>query len=103
LVHNKGQIIIIIIIIIMIIIIDLSARYDFVPVAIESHGPLCSKAAEFLSALGRRITANTLEMRESSYLFQRLSITLQRFNAVCISDTFSSRSIGILRPSLLIQ
>lgn len=71
--------------------IDLSARYDFVPVAIESHGPLGSKAAEFLSALGRRITANTLDMRESSYLFQRLSIALQRFNAVCISDTFCIR------------
>ena len=68
--------------------VDLSARYDFVPIAIKSHGSLGSKAMAFLSALGRRITTNTLDVRESSYLFQRVSIALQRFNAVCVSDTF---------------
>jgi hypothetical protein len=27
-------------------------------------------------------------MQETSHLFQRLSVALQRFNAVCVSDTF---------------
>ena len=38
--------------------------------------------------LGRRITMSTSDARETSFLFQRISVTLQRLNAVCVSDTF---------------
>jgi hypothetical protein len=68
--------------------IDLAVRYEFVPIAIESHGVFSSKASSFLTDLGRRISVVTADMRETSFLFQRLSIALQRFNAVCVRDTF---------------
>ena len=68
--------------------IELSNRYHFFPIAIESHGPLSNKATSFLSDLGRRITVSTSDARETSFLFQRISMALQRFNAVCVNDTF---------------
>ena len=67
---------------------DLCSQYEFVPVAIETLGPLNSKATAFLSDLGRRITASTADPRETGFLYQRLSVALQRFNAVCVYDTF---------------
>jgi hypothetical protein len=66
----------------------LAQRYDFVPVAVESHGSFSTAAMCFLKDLGRRITAVTADARETSFLFQRLSVALQRFNAVCVRDTF---------------
>ncbi len=67
-----------------------SQRFYFVPVAAESHGSLSCKVAVFLKQLGRRITDNTLDPRESSFLFQPLSVALVHFNAVCLLDTFAS-------------
>ena len=40
------------------------------------------------SELGRRICVHTADAREtSSYLFQRISIMLRRFNSVLLHDT----------------
>ena len=66
----------------------LSERYVFVPIAIESRGPLGSKATSFLSELGCKITAATSDVKEPSHLYQRISVALQRFNAICIYNTF---------------
>ena len=38
----------------------------------------------FLCELGRRITQCTDDHRESAFLFQRLSILIQRYNAVAV-------------------
>ena len=67
---------------------ELSNRFHFFPIAIESHGPISIKATSFLSDLGRRITMSTSDARETSFLFQHISVTLQRLNAECVSDTF---------------
>ena len=60
----------------------------FVPIAIEPLGPLGSRAASFLSELGRRITAATSDVIETGYLYQKISVALQRFNAIYIYNTF---------------
>ena len=59
----------------------------YVPIAIESLGPLGSKATSFLFELGGRITATTSDVKETSYLHHRISVALQRFNAICIYNT----------------
>jgi len=41
-----------------------------------------------LSGLGRRIADVSRETREGSFLFQRLSVLIQRFNAVLLHDCF---------------
>ena len=41
-----------------------------------------------LSALGRRITLISNEPRETNYLFQRVSVLIQRYNAVAFRGSF---------------
>ena len=68
----------------------LSLSHTFIPIAIETMGPIGSKALSFLQELGRRLTVATGNPRETVFLYQRLSVALQRFNAVCIHGTFDS-------------
>jgi len=56
----------------------------FVPIAVETMGAINRVGKEFLSDLGRRITQMTNEKREGAFLFQRLSMVIQRYNAVAI-------------------
>jgi len=44
---------------------------------------------DFLCELGRRITQCTDDHRESAFLFQRLSVLIQRYNAVAVLGTFA--------------
>jgi len=37
---------------------------------------------------GRRLSESTDDSRETAFLFQRLSVTIQRFNSVLIQETF---------------
>ena len=64
----------------------------FVPLAIETLGPVNSSALSFLSQLGRRLAAASGDPRETSFLFQRLSMTVQRFNCVAFHDSFVAPS-----------
>jgi len=52
-------------------------------------GAINSDGIEFLGELGIRITHITDDKRESAFLFQRLSVAVQRYNAVAIKGTFA--------------
>ena len=67
---------------------SLSHSYEFFPVAIETLGPLSASCQTFLSDIGRRIAQRTSDPRETMFLFQRISVAIQRFNAVCLANTF---------------
>ena len=54
----------------------------------ESFGLICAEALTFLSELGRRITVVTGDLRETTFLFQRLSIAIQRFNCILFKSFF---------------
>ena len=58
--------------------------YLFIPVAIETLGSYCSDALHFLQELGRRICRVTDDKKETTYLFQRLSVAIQRGNAASV-------------------
>jgi len=47
-------------------------------------------AVELVQEIGRRITLVTEDSRERAFLFQRLSIALQRGNAVSFLSTFTA-------------
>src|SRR6218665_1194845 len=49
-----------------------------------------SEGLNFISELGQRLTDMTLEKFETSYLFQRLSVAVQRGNTICFSSTIAS-------------
>ena len=59
------------------------------PIAVETLGPINRAGREFLVELGRRGAAVSGDPREITYLFQRLSICTQRFNAVAFRGTFT--------------
>ena len=71
---------------------DLLQYYDFVAVAVETFGAWSTSALDFIKSLGRRITEVTGEKLETAYLLQRLSVTIQRCNAVCFAGSFKSDS-----------
>ena len=43
----------------------------------------------FLSNLGNKICASSGEDKETSFLFQRISVLIQRFNSMVLHDSFT--------------
>ena len=72
----------------------MATKHIFLPPAFETLGPICLKALAFLKELGRRLTLATDDMRETAFLFQKLSVAIKRYNAVCFANTFSSFQCG---------
>ena len=54
----------------------------------EFFGPTCAKELTFLSELGRRMFVVTENMRKKIFLFQCLSIAIQRFNCILFKGSF---------------
>ena len=67
---------------------DLPSQYSFQPIAFENLGPASSSTATFLSFLGGRISMRSGEAKEEAFLWQRISLCLQRFNAILIHQSF---------------
>ena len=59
---------------------QLSATHIFTPLAIETAGTWHHQAVELVQELGRRATITTGDSRETTYLFQQLSVALQKGN-----------------------
>ena len=57
---------------------SLAQSYLFVAVAVETMGAINKDGMDFLRDLGRRITQSTDDHRECAFLFQRLSMLIQR-------------------------
>jgi len=56
--------------------------------AIETLGPLNESSCEFLNIRGRKIGDNTGDHWSTSFLFQRIAVLDQRFNAYFLNDSF---------------
>jgi len=68
----------------------LANSFIFQPIAIESHCASTLCALSFLTTLGERLTGSSVDLREISYLLQRLSAIIQRFNSVLIHESIVS-------------
>jgi len=68
----------------------LQTHHIFQPIAMETLGPINESACAFLDDLGRRISVLSGDDREHLFLFQRISVAIQRFNAVLLHDGFPS-------------
>ena len=60
----------------------------FCPIAIETLGPINGEGDSFLAKLGHRLSEATGDLRAGAFLYQRLSIIIQRCNAICMAGTF---------------
>ena len=65
----------------------LTDRYIFEPVAVETTGALGSSTLNFLKRVGKRVSAQTGEKRETAWLFERISLAVVRGNAASVLAT----------------
>ena len=63
---------------------ELVRRYRFEPVAIETSGVFGPTSKNIIYEIGKRITEKSGDKRETLWLKQRLSIAIQRGNALSI-------------------
>ena len=68
----------------------LSTTYTFIPIAFETLGPVNISGMELIDDLGRSMSSSSCDSRETMFLWQRLSVALQRFNAICFNGSFPS-------------
>lgn len=66
----------------------LPSSYTFQPLVFETLGTINSSGITFLTDLGRRLHESSGEARETEFLFQRLAVTVQRFNEVAFKGSF---------------
>ena len=71
----------------------------FFSVAVESLGPLADDAYRFITEIGRRMTFSTADPRETAFLYQRISVAIQRlrrrYSGPCYLGHF--RNLCLLR------
>jgi len=67
--------------------VALSRTHEFCPIAIETLGPINDEGMSFLQQLGHHMTSASGDKREFTFLMQRISIAVQRSNAVAILGT----------------
>ena len=63
---------------------NLTDRYIFQPIAVETTGVFGVTTRTFLKELGRRMATETGDKREGAWLRQRISLAVARGNAQCI-------------------
>jgi hypothetical protein len=68
---------------------ELARNHHFIPIAIESLGPIDDRGLYFLKELGKRMSLVSGDVRETSFLFQRISVALQHYNYVLFRQSFS--------------
>ena len=71
----------------------ITCTHVFYPIAIETAGFWDTQATELIEELSRRITEATENPKETTYLFQRIAITIQRGNALSFFNTFDSNDV----------
>jgi len=69
---------------------NLSNSHIFYPVAVETAGAWNRLAIELIQEIGKRASTITDDARETTFLFQRMSIAVQRGDATAFANTYSS-------------
>jgi len=70
---------------------SIGSEYQFAPIAVETLGPMNTSARQLFANLGRKISSSSGDDREGAFLFQRVSVLVQRYNA-CILPTCSANA-----------
>jgi len=66
----------------------LTADFHFPPITVVTLGLINESACDFLHLLAKKISQQSGDERKTAFLFQRLSILVQRFNSVLLHDSF---------------
>ena len=66
---------------------ELAQNYWFIPVGIESMGAWGTEGHKLVKNIGNKVAEETGEKRATSYLFQAISMAIQRGNSSCVLGT----------------
>ena len=61
--------------------------YIFVPVGVETFGSWGPEGSKLIRSIGKKVIDVTGEKRSTSFLFQSISMAIQRGNASCVLGT----------------
>ena len=67
---------------------SLGDDYHFVPIAVETFGTWGSIGHKFIKDIGKIITEITKEPKSTLYIFQSISIAIQKGNVQCVQNTY---------------
>jgi len=67
--------------------VSIGSEYLFAPIAVENLGAMNTSACQLFGNLGRKISSASGDDRKGAFLFQRVSVLVQRYNAVLLHDT----------------
>ena len=67
----------------------LPPEFQFIPLAFETLGPPNTEAITFIEKIGQLRREITGDTRECQFLFQRLSVLIQKFNSIAFHGSFS--------------
>jgi len=76
---------------------EIACNHHFFPIVFETFGPINQVGADVISALGHRISTNSDDPRDTFFILQRLSVTIQRFNAACFANSFGNFEVEVRR------
>jgi len=65
-----------------------TADYHFQPIEVQLLGPINKSASHFLIVFVHKISRRSGDERETVFLFQRISVMLQRFNSILLHELF---------------
>ena len=71
---------------------ELSKDYIFTPIAVETFGSWGKQGHNLIRDIGQKLCDITGDKRSTFFLFQRISMAVQRGNATSILGTVSSTS-----------
>ncbi|KAH0815108.1 hypothetical protein GEV33_007683 [Tenebrio molitor] len=71
----------------------ISSNYVFKGLAFETLGPWCKEAIDFINVIGNRLIAESGYSKSNKFLFERISLAIQRGNAASIRGTFPDSAI----------
>ncbi|KAH0816404.1 hypothetical protein GEV33_006390 [Tenebrio molitor] len=71
----------------------ISSNYVFKGLAFETLGPWCKEAIDFINVIGNRLIAESGDSKSKKFLFERISLAIQRGNAASIRGTFPDSAI----------
>ena len=67
---------------------SITNTHIFVPVAVETLGHICSRGLSFLVEISNNLATISGDAQETSFLYERVSVLIQRFNQIAFRGTF---------------
>ena len=72
---------------------EIIQSHQFVPKAIETLGPINMVGQRFLDSLGERLSSISGDPRETTFIYQRLPVLIQIFNAVAFRGSLLPETV----------